>query len=80
MDAFAHGLLAADRLLATGALEKFVADRYKSYRSGIGEKIVQGQVGFEELSAYAMDHDRISLSSGRQELLEAILNRYILEA
>jgi xylose isomerase len=80
MDAFAHGLLAADRLLATGALEKFVADRYKSYRSGIGEKIVQGQVGFEELSAYAMDHDRISLSSGRQELLEAILNRYIHEA
>ncbi len=79
MDTFAHGLLVADRLLATGELEEFVADRYQSYRSGIGEKIVRGQVGFEELSAYALDHDQISLSSGRQEFLEALLNRYILE-
>lgn len=79
MDAFAHGLLAAERLLETGALEEFVAERYNSYRTGIGEQIVQGKVGFEELSAYALEHDRISLGSGRQELLETILNRCILE-
>ena len=80
MDAFAHGLIVADRLLADGVFENFVADRYNSYRSGIGEQIVQRQVGFEELSLYALEHDQITLSSGRQEYLEAILNRYILEA
>ncbi|HBG00727.1 MAG TPA: xylose isomerase [Firmicutes bacterium] len=80
MDAFAHGLVVAQRLLETGELEKFVADRYQSYRSGIGGQIVQGKVGFEELSAYAFEHDQITLSSGRQELLEAMLNRYIIEA
>jgi xylose isomerase len=79
MDAFAHGLLAAERLLETGILEEFIADRYQSYRTGIGEQIVQGKVGFEELSAYALEHDQISLGSGRQELLENILNRFISE-
>lgn len=79
MDAFAHGLLAAERLLETGILDEFIADRYQSYRTGIGEQIVQGKVGFEELSAYALEHDQISLGSGRQELLENILNRFISE-
>ena len=80
MDAFAHGLLAAQRLLETGELEEFIADRYQSYRSGIGEQIVQGKVGLEELSAYAFEHEKLALSSGRQERLETILNRYIVEA
>lgn len=80
MDAFAHGLIVADRLLTDGVFEDFVADRYSSYRSGIGEQIIQGKVGFEELSRYALDHDQITHSSGRQEYLEAVLNRYILEA
>ncbi len=79
MDAFAHGLLVAHRLLTEGVFERFVAERYKSYGSGIGKQIVEGQVGFEQLSAYALEHDQITLSSGRQEYLEAILNRYILE-
>ena len=57
-----------------------MAERYNSYRTGIGEQIVQGKVGFEELSAYALEHDRISLGSGRQELLETILNRCILRS
>jgi xylose isomerase len=79
MDAFARGLEAAYSLLESGELEEFVAERYASYTSGIGEKIVQGQVGLEELSAYALEHDQITLPSGRQELLESILNRHILE-
>lgn len=80
MDAFAHGLVVAHRLLETGELENFVANRYSSYNSGIGEQIVKGKVGLKELSTYALENKAISLSSGRQELLETILNRYILEA
>ncbi len=80
MDAFAHGLIVAHNLLESGELEKFVGDRYSSYKSGIGEQIVKNEVGFKELSKYALDHDQISLKSGRQELLESVLNRYILEA
>jgi len=80
MDTFAKGLLAADRLLTDGTLDTFVAERYASYRSGIGLKIAQGETDFEELAAYALTHDRITLSSGRQELLEDVVNRSIYRA
>lgn len=80
MDAFAQGLIIAQRMLETGELEKFVEERYKSYSSGIGQKIVNNEVGLKELSEYALDNDQITNSSGRQEYLEAVLNRYLLES
>lgn len=80
MDAFAHGLLAAHSLLESGELEQFVEKRYSSFDTGIGQKIVKAEVGFKELSAYALENQEIVLSSGRQELLETILNRHIVEA
>lgn len=80
MDTFAKGLLVADKLLADGVLENFVADRYSSYNDGIGKQIVEGTVDFEELAAYAMKHDKVVNKSGRQELLEDVVNRYIYKA
>ena len=77
MDAFAHGLLIAHRLLESKELENFIAERYSSYTTGIGAKIVKGEVGFKELAEYALENQEIKLASGRQELLETILNRYM---
>ena len=79
MDPFARGLQLAQRLLETGELEQFVSERYSGYSTGIGLKIVKGEVGFKELAEYALENDQIKLTSGRQELLENILNRYVLE-
>lgn len=80
MDTFAKGLLVADQLLSDGALENFVTERYSSYTTGIGKKIVDNETDFEELAAYALTHDHIQMKSGRQEMLEDILNRYIYKA
>lgn len=80
MDTFAKGLKIAYKALQDGKLERFVAERYTSYTDGIGKKIVEGNVGFKELERYAMEHDQIRNISGRQELLETILNKIILEA
>jgi xylose isomerase len=77
MDAFAHGLLIAHRLLESKELENFIAERYSSYTTGIGAKIVKGEVGFKELAEYAMANQQPKLTSGRQELLETILNKYM---
>lgn len=79
MDAFARGLVAAHKLLESGELEDFISERYAGYCSGIGEKIVKGEVGFRELTEYALQNDQIVLGSGRQEMLETILNRYVLD-
>jgi len=79
MDAFAKGLKIACKIIGDGKLDRFVEDRYASYRSGIGKDIVDGKVGFKELEKYALEHDQIVNVSGRQELLETMLNKYILE-
>ena len=77
MDTFAKGLLVADKLLSDGVLEDFVAKRYESYNSGVGKDIVEGKADFESLAAYALEHDHVVNTSGRQEMLEDIVNRYI---
>ncbi|WP_094546057.1 xylose isomerase [Petroclostridium xylanilyticum] len=79
MDAFARGLKVAYKLLESKELENFVAERYSSYREGIGKDIVEGKVGFKELEKYALENSQIKNTSGRQEMLETILNQYILE-
>ena len=75
MDAFALGLRIADKIIADGRLDSFVAERYASYNSGIGKKIVEGEATMEELEAYALSlGDVTTNTSGRQEYLEALVN------
>ena len=77
MDTFAKGLKVAYKLLQDGVLEDFVAKRYASFTEGIGKEIVQGNVGFKELEAYALKQAPIVNVSGRQEWLETVVNQYI---
>ena len=78
MDAFAKGLKIAAAIRADNALDDFIAKRYGSFDSGIGAKIESGEVGFEELEAYMLDKGEVEPNaSGRQEMLENLVNRYI---
>ena len=75
MDAFALGLRAADKIIRDGRLDAFVRDRYASYESGIGKKIVDGSATMEELEAYALAMGEVTTNaSGKQEYLENLLN------
>jgi len=77
MDTLAKGLKVAHGLLESKELESFVADRYKSFTEGIGKAIVEGKVDFEALETYALNNFNIVNKSGRQELLESIVNQHI---
>lgn len=77
MDAFAKGLKIAHRIVEDGKLDRFVEDRYASYKSGIGQDIVNGKVGFKELEKYALEHE-VKNASGRQEMLESLFNQYLM--
>lgn len=79
MDTFARGLKVAAKLIEDRVFENFKEQRYASYREGIGKDIVDGKVGFAELEAYALEHGASKNTSGRQEMLEMLLNQYILE-
>jgi len=80
MDTFARGLIIADCIVADGVLDTFVKERYASYETGIGAKSVNGEVDFEALEAYAMTLGEITNTSGRQEMLEGLLNQYIYKS
>lgn len=79
MDAFAKGLKVAAKLIEDRVFEDFKANRYASYKDGIGKDIMDKKVGFKELEAYALKNGTTPNVSGRQELLESILNQYIIE-
>ena len=79
MDAFARGLKVAARLIEDKVFEDFKERRYASYKEGLGKDIIDGTVGFKELEAYALETGVTPNVSGRQELLESILNQYIME-
>ncbi len=76
MDTFALGLKIAQKMIDDGRLDKFVADRYASWTTGIGADIISGKATMADLEKYALEKGEVvdSLSSGRQEMLESILN------
>ena len=78
MDAFAKGLKVAAAIRADNALDGFIKNRYASFDSGIGEKIESGSVGFAELESYMLEKGEADANaSGRQEMLEHLVNRYL---
>jgi xylose isomerase len=77
MDAFARGLKIAAKLIKTKALDKVVAKRYAGWDTKFGRMIESGKMNFKKLEAYILENGEPKLQSGRQELLENILNEYI---
>ncbi len=83
MDAFAAGLLAAQRIIEDGKLAAFVRQRYASFDAGDGKRFEEGRMSLEELAALASapgtpDADSIGRTSGKQERLENVIMQYVL--
>ena len=75
MDTFALGLIKASELMEDGRIDAFVHERYASFQSGIGAKIVSGSTTLQELSDYACAKKKAAPpASGRQEYLQAVIN------
>jgi xylose isomerase len=77
MDAFAHGLKIAAAIRKDGVLKDFVKNRYASWDTGIGAEIEGGKADFVALEKYMLEKgDSAKNVSGRQEMLENVINRY----
>lgn len=74
MDSFALGLRIAQKIIDDGRIEKFIQDRYSSYKTGIGADIVAGKTNLEALEKYALGLKTVKVASGGQEYLENIIN------
>ncbi|HKL12148.1 MAG TPA: xylose isomerase [Halanaerobiales bacterium] len=81
MDSYAKGLKIADKMLKERVFEDFIDKRYQSYNKGIGLKIKNGKEDFDTLNNYILKQEtEVKTSSGRQEMLESILNHYLFES
>lgn len=79
MDTFARGLKVAAAIRAEGILDQQISHRYRSWDTGIGQAIEQGNHSFKSLEKYAIEKGEVDdTESGRQEAFENLVNRYIL--
>lgn len=77
MDSFARGLKIAHSIIASGALERPLKERYASWQGDLGSSIRAGKESLSSLEAVALDRPAFDIAPGRQEELEAIVNRYL---
>ncbi|MGE9313374.1 xylose isomerase [Niabella sp. CJ426] len=77
MDTFARALITADKILSNSDYRKLKQTRYASFDAGKGKAFEQGQLTLEDLRAYAIEAGEPGVTSGRQEYLENIINRFI---
>jgi xylose isomerase len=77
MDAFARGLKIANAIIEDGRLGDFVKARYSSWDSDLGQKIESGNASLAELETLALRNNISDIPSGRQEMLENLINEFI---
>jgi len=77
MDTFARALLIANTILEESDFKKMRKERYASFDSGDGKLFEQGKLSLDQLRDLAVKNGEPKQISGRQELMENIINMYI---
>ena len=77
MDVMARALLVAADLLEKSPIPAMLKERYASYDSGLGKDFEDGKLTLDQVADYARKNGEPKLTSGKQELYEAIVNMYI---
>jgi xylose isomerase len=77
MDICARALLAAAAIIEDGTLDRFVADRYAGWGADFGKNILAGKLTLAEIGDAAHAAPAPRPTSGRQEYLENLINRFL---
>lgn len=77
MDTFAKGLEIADKILKDSDYVSRKDQRYGSFASGEGASFERGELALDQLAAIAARVGEPAQISGKQELLENLINNYI---
>lgn len=77
MDTFARALLIADKLISEKRITDFRDNRYLSFHEPAALKFEKGELNIEDLHALAIEKGEPELQSGKQELIESIINNAI---
>lgn len=78
MDAWARGLLVAERVLADKRLTELLSERYRSFDSGDGARFERRALDLVALRDLAASADQPEARSGKQELVENLINDHLV--
>ncbi|HCI54904.1 MAG TPA: xylose isomerase [Bacteroidales bacterium] len=77
MDTFARALIIADKILKESDYLKLKKKRYESFDKGKGKEFENGKLSLENLGDIARELGEPEPISGKQEMLEQLINMYI---
>ena len=78
MDTFARALLIADKVLKESDYLKLRKKRYESFDKGAGKEFEKGKLTLEKLRDIGVELGEPVKRSGKQEMLEQLINMYIV--
>jgi xylose isomerase len=67
----------ADKIITNGEYDKIRTNRYASFDGGKGADFEKGALKLEDLFELAASKGEPATTSGRQEYLENLINRFI---
>jgi xylose isomerase len=76
-DTFARALITADKIINSSEYTKLRQQRYSSFDTGKGKEFESGKLKLTDLYDLAQGNGELQLRSGKQELLENIINQFI---
>ena len=77
MDTLAKGLIIADNILKDSNYLELKKERYSSFNGNEGRQFSTGKLNLSQLSKIALNQSKPELKSGKQELFESIINKYL---
>ena len=77
MDTFARALIIADKILRESEYLNMKKKRYESFDKGTGQDYEKGILTLEDLRKIASENGEPEVRSGKQELLEQLINMYL---
>ncbi len=78
MDLCARALLTAANMIEDGELQRHLEDRYAGWASSFGRDVMTGSLSLDALADRALQRNvDVDPRSGRQEMLENLMNRYL---
>jgi xylose isomerase len=78
LDLLARTLLAAAKIIEHGGIDKFVEQRYAKWNGELAQKIFAKDASLATISDWALQNNiNPKPTSGRQEYLENLINRFV---
>ncbi len=77
MDVFAKAMIVAHKILQDSDYLKWRQNRYCTFDSNMGKKFERGELSLEDLREYALDSNEPQQISGKQELFEQLISRFL---